>query len=152
MRNKPSKWDLYYMRLAREASRMSKDPSSKIGAVLVKNRRVIATGYNGFPPGIADNSRLNDRSIKYELVVHAEMNTLLQAGRDANGATLYMYGFESPPCRNCTKHVIAAGVVRVVGCGKAIPARWQDDLGLAAATLQEAEIPLSLISMEDLDS
>jgi dCMP deaminase len=137
------------MRLAREASHMSKDPSTRIGAVLAKDRRVVGTGFNGFPPGIADDKRLHDRDEKYELVVHAEMNAILQAGRDAKGGTLYMYGFRSAPCRNCTKHLIAAGVIRVVGCGIPTPERWQANLEAAESTLAEADIGLAYL--EDLD-
>jgi dCMP deaminase len=152
MRNRPDKWDVHFMRLAREASFMSKDPSTQIGAVLVKDRRVVGTGFNGFPPGVADDERLHDREEKYELVVHGEMNAILQAGRDAKGATLYMFGFKSPPCRNCTKHSIAAGIVRVVGCGIPTPGRWQPNLEAAGATLAEAGVGITYLELGDLDS
>lgn len=151
MNSKIDKWDRHFMQAARLASLMSKDPSSKIGAVLVKDRRIVGTGFNGFPPGIADDARLHDRAEKYELVVHAEMNAILQAGRDSRGATLYMYGFESPPCRNCTKHAIAAGVVRVVGCGIPTPERWQANLAAAGGTLAEAGIRMTYIALDALD-
>ena len=64
------------MKLAREISTWSKDPSSKIAAVIVNDeRRILSTGYNGFPRGIADTEeRLNDREQKYPRIVHAEMN------------------------------------------------------------------------------
>jgi deoxycytidylate deaminase len=77
------------------------------------------------------------------------MNAILQAGRDAKGGTLYMYGFRSAPCRNCTKHLIAAGVIRVVGCGIPTPERWQANLEAAESTLAEADIGLAYL--EDLD-
>ena len=150
MNSRADKWDMHFMRMAREASRMSKDPSSKVGALVVKDRRVMGTGYNGFPPGIADNDRLHDRDEKYQLVVHAEMNAVLQAGRDCNGAVLYMFGFESPPCRNCTKHLITAGIVRVVSCGKPVPERWQEETNAAGHTLYEACVGLTLIT-QNLD-
>lgn len=130
---------------------MSKDPSSQIGAVIVKNNRVVGTGFNGFPPRIADDQRLHDRVEKYELIVHAEMNAILQAGRDNANATLYMYGFKSPPCRNCTKHVIAAGITRVVATGKAVPDRWADNLRAAALTLDEAGLRFATFPVELLD-
>lgn len=111
------KWDTRFMRLAREISTWSRDPSSKIGAVIVNDdHRILATGYNGFPRGIADNdTRLNDREVKYSLIVHAEMNALMNAlysGVSVKGATLYVYGL--PVCDNCTKSVIQAGISRVV--------------------------------------
>lgn len=145
------KWDLHFLRMARLVSEMSKDPSTKIGAVLVKDRRVIATGYNGFPRGIADDERLNDRAVKYELVVHAEMNCLLQAGPEADGATLYGFGYAAAPCRNCGKHIIQAGVARVVFSGLlAAPERWQEDLDKAQALLEEASVKLRLVKGTEL--
>jgi dCMP deaminase len=112
-----TKWDTRFMRIAREISTWSRDPSSKIGAVIVNDdRRILATGYNGFPRGIADTEeRLNDREQKYPRIVHAEMNALLGAlysGVSVKGATLYVYGL--PVCPDCTKAVIQAGIKRIV--------------------------------------
>lgn len=142
MKRTIDKWDRFFLRVAREAALMSKDPSSQIGAVIVdSSRRIIATGYNGFPPGIADTpARLNDRDTKLKLVVHAETNALLQAGDRARGCTLYMFGFSSAPCDNCTKHVIASGITRVVGCGTPVPDRWKANLEEAEDTLAEAGV------------
>ena len=94
-----SKWDTRFMKLAREISTWSKDPSSKIGAVIVNDeRRILATGYNGFPKGIEDTEeRLNDRDQKYPLIVHAEMNALMNAlysGVSVKDATIYVYGLQ----------------------------------------------------------
>lgn len=150
MNDRPSKWDLHFLRTARLVREMSKDPSSKIGAVLVKDRRVIATGYNGFPRGIADDERLHDRAVKYELVVHAEMNCLLQAGQDARDATMYLYGYRGAPCRNCAKHLIQAGVSLYVATGEPTPDRWQDDLAAAEDTLREAGVGIRFVDLEAL--
>jgi dCMP deaminase len=126
------------MRLAHEAATMSKDPSTKIGAAVVKGRRVVATGFNGFPPGIADDERLHDRLSKYELIIHAEMNAILQAGRDAAGATLYVSAFGI--CSNCMKHAIAAGVAEVVFADEPAPDRWRDEVASAMAMAEEAGV------------
>jgi dCMP deaminase len=112
-----SKWDTRFMKLAREISTWSKDPSSKIGAVIVNDdRRILATGYNGFPKGIEDTEeRLNDREQKYPRIVHAEMNSLMAAlhsGVSVKDATIYVYGL--PVCPECTKSIISAGIKRVV--------------------------------------
>ena len=111
------KWDDRFMELALKISTWSKDPSSQIGAVAVNDeRRILATGYNGFPKGIDDSKeRLNNRDEKYPRIVHAEMNALmnaLYAGVSLKDATLYVYGL--PVCPDCTKCVIQAGVRRVV--------------------------------------
>ena len=112
-----AKWDIRFMRLAREISTWSKDPSSRIGAVIVNSdRRILATGYNGFPKGIHDSEeRLNDREQKYPRIVHAEMNALMNAlysGVSVKDATIYVYGL--PVCPECTKSIIQAGIKRVV--------------------------------------
>lgn len=139
------KWDLRFLALAEHIASWSKDPSTKVGAVLVRDRIVVATGYNGFPPGIADDARLNDRDEKYALVVHAEMNAILQAGHRARGATMYLAGFCSPPCGNCAKHVIAAGVARYVHWEGEVPDRWIKEVNQSRFTLEEAGVEVMRI-------
>ena len=76
-----TKWDIRFMQMAKEISNWSKDPSRKIGAVAIdENRRILSTGYNGFPAGIDDSfDRLNDRDKKYKYVTHAEKNCIYNA-------------------------------------------------------------------------
>ena len=112
-----NKWDRRFMEQAKLIASWSKDPSSKIGAVIVNDeRRILATGYNGFPRGISDSEeRLNNRDEKYPRIIHAEMNALMNAlynGVAVKDATLYVYGL--PICPDCTKCVIQAGIKRVV--------------------------------------
>src|SRR6056300_417538 len=80
-RQEDNKWDQRFMQMAQMVSTWSKDPSSKIGAVAVNDeKRILATGYNGFPRGIADTEeRLNNRDEKYPRIIHAEMNVLMNA-------------------------------------------------------------------------
>jgi len=64
------KWNERFMSLAEEVSKWSKDPSTQVGCILVKDRRVISTGFNGLPRGISDSlDRLTNREIKYEMTV-----------------------------------------------------------------------------------
>jgi dCMP deaminase len=112
-----TKWDKRFMKLAREISTWSKDPSSQIGAVIVnEDRHILATGYNGFPKGIADTEeRLNNREEKYPRIVHAETNCLMNAlysGVSVRDATMYVYGL--PVCPECAKLIIQSGIKRVV--------------------------------------
>jgi dCMP deaminase len=111
------KWDQRFMEMCEMIAKWSKDPSSQIGAVAVNDeRRILATGYNGFPKGIADTEeRLNDREEKYPRIVHAETNALmnaLYAGVSLKDATMYVHGL--PVCPECAKLIIQAGVRRVV--------------------------------------
>lgn len=105
-------WDCRFIELAAQIATWSKDPSTKVGAVLTDHhRRVLGTGYNGFPRGVPDNTHwYSDKEEKYPRVVHAEMNALL--GNKTEGATLYTYPL--PPCPDCAKHIIQADVSRVV--------------------------------------
>lgn len=109
------KWDTRFLHLAQHISTWSKDPSKQIGAVAVKDRQILATGYNGFPTRIADDDRYNDRETKYDLVVHAEMNCIYNAGKNGMplfGSTMYVYGL--PVCHECAKGIIQSGCLRVV--------------------------------------
>jgi dCMP deaminase len=124
-----TKWDNRFMEMAQVISTWSKDPSSQIGAVVVNDeRRILATGYNGFPKGIADTEeRLNNKEEKYSRIIHAEMNALMNAlysGVSLKDSTLYVYGL--PVCSSCAKCVIQAGVKRVViPTIKTNKANWQ---------------------------
>lgn len=108
-------WDGYYLDGARWAATKSKDPSTKVGALLVsRHNRVIASGFNGLAPGVEDaDERLRNREVKYALTIHAEENALLSVSREqAQGATMYVCG--APVCERCMSRMIAMGVSRVV--------------------------------------
>ena len=114
------KWDRRFLELAKHISQWSKDPSTKVGAVIVEPRTnlVVGFGYNGFPRGVSDTeARLNDRETKYAMVVHAEANAILMAGSKAQGASLYVFPtFVMPPiCSECCKLVIQSGIKSVIG-------------------------------------
>ena len=92
--------------MAKLVASWSKDPSVQVGAVIVKGKKVVGIGYNGFPKGVHDFSdRLMNRELKLELVVHAEVNACLDAGKDAEGGTLYVWPTLMVPniCPNCAK-------------------------------------------------
>lgn len=150
------KWHRRFLGIAREVSTWSKDPSTKVGAVLVKDRKILRTGYNGFPPGIADDpERLGDRAEKLRLTIHAEMNALLGAGREeTEGATIYTYPI--PPCSNCAKHIIAAGIkmyVSIVSADmsdeiiEARYGRWRDEFAKACRMFEEAGVEWAYVGL-----
>ena len=111
-----NKWDIRFVRIAKEVAEWSKDPSTQVGSIAVKNRKIIATGYNGFPKGIKDAPRdLNDREMKLKLTVHAEKNMIYNAvehGVKLEGSTVYIWGL--PTCEECWKGLVQVGVSRVV--------------------------------------
>ena len=90
MKTEHNNWDCRLIELAKTISTWSKDPSTKVGAVIVdSNRRILSTGYNGFPKGIKDDERLENRDEKLEMIVHAEINAILFAERNVNNSILY---------------------------------------------------------------
>lgn len=97
--------------IAQATALFSKDPSTKVGAVATKNKRVIGTGRNGFPPGIEDDPELyNDRELKYLLVNHAEKNLISICGDQIRGGDVFV---TFPICNDCAGMLITAGVARV---------------------------------------
>lgn len=107
-----SNWDNRFFELANHVAGWSKDPSTKVGAVIVNNdRQVLGLGYNGFPRGVEDHKpRYEDRATKLLFVAHAERNALDNAA-DVRGATLYSTLY---PCTECAKGIIQRGIKRVV--------------------------------------
>lgn len=107
------KWDQRFLDLSTHVAGWSKDPSTKVGSVVVSpDRRVLSMGYNGFPRGVQDLAeRLNDRQAKYALVAHAERNALDNSDTSLRGCTLYV---TLQPCSECTKSIIQKGIKRVV--------------------------------------
>lgn len=106
-------WDKRFLRLAQEVSTWSKDPTTKVGCVLVNDKhRVVALGYNGFPRGVRDlTSRYNNREVKHTLIQHAEANAVLNAVGSTEGTTAYV---TRGPCTTCAGLLINAGVIRIV--------------------------------------
>lgn len=147
------KWDRHFITLALENARMSKDPATQAGAVIVgPDREVRSMGYNGLPRGIADtHERLHSKDLKRSLVVHAEMNAILNAARigvSTRGCTLYLALTDEsggvwggPPCTRCTVEIIQAGITQIVAKPfKSQASYWTDSVEQARALLQEARI------------
>ena len=111
-----NKWDIRFLEMAKLVASWSKDPSTQVGAIAVRNRTVIAQGYNGFPRGVDDHELYYlNKAIKYKRIVHAEMNAIYNAaenGVSLKDSTIYVIGL--PICHDCAKGLIQAGVKRVV--------------------------------------
>lgn len=113
MENQNKTWDEYFIKIAEVVAEKSKDPSSKMGCVIVdKNKRVVSLGYNGLVQG-ADESKmtLSERPMKYYFAIHSEMNAILFARRDLTGCTVYNL---VATCENCLKYALQAGIKRFV--------------------------------------
>jgi dCMP deaminase len=112
-------WDEYFMGVALLTAQRSKDPNTQVGACIVdQEKRILSTGYNGFPSGCSDDVFPWEREgedaneTKYPFVVHAELNAILNArGKDLTGSKLYVALF---PCNECAKAIIQSGVAEVI--------------------------------------
>lgn len=136
-------WDERFIKLAEHVASWSKDPSTKVGAVIVDSgRRVVSTGYNGFPMGVKDDSRLSDREKKLEIIIHGEINAILFARRDLSGCTLYTYPFM--PCSRCAAMVIQSGIARVVSLPSNNP-KWVNSFILSKELFNESGVELTLL-------
>lgn len=117
-RNGYISWDEYFMGVALLAAERSKDPNTRVGACIVdRQRRILSTGYNGFPQGCSDDEFPWNRDAslgetKYNFVVHAELNAILNTrGKSLADSILYVALF---PCNECAKAIIQAGVREVI--------------------------------------
>lgn len=113
MDQKQREWDKYFMKIAETVALKSKDPSSKMGCVIVDpKKRVVSLGYNGMLQG-ADESKmtLGERPMKYYFSIHSEMNAILFAHQDLTGCTIYN---RVATCENCLKYCLQAGIKRFV--------------------------------------
>jgi dCMP deaminase len=132
---------------------MSKDPTTKVGAIIVGlNREIRSAGFNGFPRGIEDShERLYDRDLKLKLMVHAEMNAILAAtmvGVPLRNCTMYIAAIDAErnvwggnPCTRCTVELIQSGINSIVSLPiSTAPSRWTEDLNFARLLLDEADI------------
>ena len=117
-RNDYIAWDDYFMGVSLLAAERSKDPSTQVGACIVsEDNRILSTGYNGFPQGCSDddfpwNRDKSAGETKYNFVVHAELNAILNAGgKSLVGSRIFVSLF---PCHECAKAIIQVGVKEVV--------------------------------------
>ncbi|MCL6522806.1 MAG: dCMP deaminase family protein [Firmicutes bacterium] len=132
-------WDEYFLRLAELVAERATCPRQHVGAVLVRERRILATGYNGAPRGLPHCTEVGCSLYGEHCTraVHAELNALLQCARfgvAAEGATLYC---THTPCLECAKALVNAGVHEVV-----YRHPYADDRANVEALLREAGLVL----------
>jgi dCMP deaminase len=110
MKTIEDKWVARFIKLAEEVSTWSKDPSSQVGAVIVRPDRTIASvGFNGFPRGVEDcHERIANRDTKLLYTIHAEMNAILSAKEPLKDHSLFVWPFQ--PCAHCAASIIQSGI------------------------------------------
>jgi dCMP deaminase len=135
------KWDYRFMELAKLVAGWSKDPSSTVGAVIVRpDRTICSVGFNGLPRGVEDHpERLLDRDKKLQYMVHAEANAILSAREPLNNYSLYVWPFH--PCCHCAAAIIQSGI-KEVHCPDTM--RWSESFDVAKVMFAEADVTLTL--------
>lgn len=146
--NRSEKWDRRFLDLAHHIAGWSKDPSTKVGAVIVRPDYTIASqGYNGFPRGVDDSLAIyEDRPLKLLRTVHAELNAILSAREPLHGCTVYV----TPlcPCANCAAAIIQAGITRVVYRMGQLRPEWAASFDVTVQMFGEASITAHRYSLE----
>lgn len=134
-----SVWDARFLALANHIGMWSKDPSKKVGAVIARPDKTIASiGFNGFPRRVVDDaSRYDDRTSKLSMVVHAELNAIIHAHEPLHGYTIYVSPLH--PCSACAGAIIQAGIARVVAVSLD-DANWRENFDIAAMMFSEASV------------
>lgn len=138
------KWHKRFIELAKTIAQYSKDPNTKVGAVIVDDeKRIVSMGYNGFPRKVLDlDERLNNREEKLKYVVHAELNAILNAKRDIEGTTLYVYPYF--PCNECAKAIIQSGIKMVITTG-IIGENWKKSVEVSKRMFEEAGVVVEIV-------
>ena len=137
------KWHARFIGLATHIAEWSKDPSTRVGAVIVDSeRRVVSLGYNGLPRGVTDHAHiLNNKELKLQVVKHAEENAILNSLLRPAGCTIYV---THHPCASCAGSIIQSGISRVVFPSlpgdNTFSQRWQESISLAQTILEEAGV------------
>jgi len=133
---RPFSWEEYFMTMALVASLKSKDPSTQVGAVIIDNktRKLVSSGYNGFPRYIDDDQIPQTRPEKYLYVVHAELNAILHARRELSDCSLYVTVF---PCSECMKAVVQSDIKRIVYLNDLNGSDWNES---KKATMKMVEL------------
>ncbi len=139
------KWVRRFLELASTVAQWSKDPNTKVGAVIVDDKnRVVSLGFNGFPRRVSDDKELyQDRTIKLRSVVHAEINAILFAKQDLTGCTLYVTPLA--PCAQCASAIIQSGISRVVTLPTKVDSKWVEEIAVAKSNLNAAGVRFDIV-------
>jgi len=142
-------WDQRFLSMAELVSGWSKDPSTKVGAVIVTPEHVVVSiGYNGFAQSMPDVARhYANREEKYSRIVHSETNAIVLARKDVRDHTIYV---TLPPCDRCAVTIIQSGITRVV-CAEAtddgVKERWQSLFEKSAKYFEESGVEFDIVKM-----
>jgi len=147
-------WNVWFMQGVYWVASKSKDPKTKIGALIVKDKRIISTGYNGIPIGVNDENEVrHQRPEKYKWYEHGERNAIYAAakfGISTEGSTLYTNAL---PCADCARGIIQSGITNVYVhqkfgdiCNSIQRAQWKGHDEVTFALFKEAGVHVHTIT------
>lgn len=138
-------WTDYFMEMAQLVATKSKDPSTKVGCVVITDDKVVAaTGYNGLPRGVEDKAERMERPAKYLWTSHAEENAVSQAARvgmKLKGGTAFVTHM---PCSRCARTLIQAGIEYVI-VDRGTTSMPQEEFDVAMQMFKEAGVDVAQI-------
>ena len=135
-----TKWVSRFLGMAEHVSSWSKDGSTKVGAVIAKDKRIVSLGFNGFPENTNDSMDIyEDRERKYLRVLHAEANAILFSKVDLRDCQLYATHF---PCCQCAALIIQSGITEVYVPVQTLEFmdRWYEHIKESIAMFTEAHV------------
>lgn len=136
-------WDEYFMSIANLVKLRSKDPITKVGACIVKDNKILSTGYNGFPKGLSNEDypwtkgNSDETKNKFYYVVHAELNAIINADNSIKGSTLYVTKF---PCNECAKAIIQSDISKVIYLSESSDEKLSKKFLIVSKMLKDANI------------
>jgi len=139
------KWQNRFLAVAENVALWSKDISTKVGCVIVKDKRIISTGYNGIPRGVKEDIERQDRPVKYFYFEHAERNAIYNCAREGistEGSSLFIVPFS--PCSDCARAVIQAGIKEVYVKNSKVEGieHWNESIEIAGLMFKESGVQL----------
>lgn len=135
-----ARWHRHFLEMAEHVGSLSKDNEHQVGSIIVLDRRVLGSGYNGFPRGVKDDpERYEVKAVKRRLIVHAEANAIINALRvSLVDSTLYT---TRSPCTDCVKLIIQCGIHRVIApAPPSGDSYWAEDAQYAEQMMAEVGI------------
>ncbi|PKF50164.1 dCMP deaminase family protein [Enterovibrio nigricans] len=144
-----SKWAVRFYQMAELVGSWSKDPSTQVGAVITKGKRIVSVGFNGYPHGISDSADTDDRDMKLLKTLHAEENAILFSKRDLEDCEIWVTHF---PCPNCAAKIIQTGISKVY-CpeqSEDFLSRWGEKIKISADMFTQAGVEVHWLPLSEL--
>ena len=137
--------DTWALDLTEVVARRSRDPNTKVGAVILRSdNTLVSCGYNGFPRGVDDDPAIYaDKSRKLLRITHAELNAILSSRESLHNCTIYVSPLH--PCSQCAAAIIQSGITKVVARSNMMHSEtWTTSFEEASVMFKEANIQVEI--------